>query len=141
MRLINQEIWLAYPNVMKLCEVTFPVKVGLGLAKLAARLQGPYAVIERERAKLVKKYGIKDESGKKITVPPNGDVASVFALELSELLMTEWSDNIEIEKVIIPEKMPAKCPHCNQPMDIVVLIEPQILIPLAEHFVEVIQPG
>ena len=138
MKLTNQEIWLAYPNIMKLCKVTFPVKIGLGLAKLAARLQGPYAVIERERAKLVKKYGVMDEAKTKITVATDSNIASVFALELSELLMAEWSDNIEIEKVAIPQKMPAKCEHCGQPMDIVCLIEPQILIPLAEHFIEVI---
>ncbi len=138
MKLINQEIWLAYPNIMRLCKVTFPVKVGLGLARLAARLQGPYVVIERERAQLVKKYGVVDEAKTKITVPPDSDVAHAFALELSELLMAEWHEDLQIEKVIIPQKMIAKCEHCGHPMDIVVLIEPQILIPLAEHFVEVV---
>ncbi len=147
MKLINQEIWLAYPNIKRLCgddpdplkqRVTFPVKISLGLARLAARLQGPYTVIERERAKLVKKYGVMDEAKKKITVASDGETASKFALELSELLMAEWPDDISIEKVAIPQKMSGKCEHCGQPMDIVVLIEPQILIPLAEHFVEVV---
>ena len=138
MKLTNQEIWLAYPNLMRLAKVTFPVKVSLGLAKLAAKLQMPYTIIERERAKLVKKYGVMDEKKTKITVPPDAEVAGAFALELSELLMTEWHDDLQLEKVSIPQKMTAKCEHCGQPMDVVVIIEPNILIPLAEHFVEVV---
>ena len=138
MKLTNQEIWLAYPNIMKLAKVTFPVKVSLGLARLGARLQGPYTIIERERAKLVKKYGVMDEAKTKITVATDGDTASAFALELSELLMTEWYEDVQLEKVVIPKKMLGKCERCGQPMDIVCLIEPQILIPLAEHFVEVV---
>ena len=141
MQLTNQEIWLAYPNLLKLAKVTFPVKMSLGLAKLAAKLQGPYIIIERERAKLVKKYGKMDEAKTKITVPPDAEVAAAFALELSELLMTEWQDDLQLEKVNIPQIMRGKCEHCGQPTDIVVLIEPNILIPLAEHFVEVIVPA
>ncbi len=138
MKLLNQEIWLAYPNLMKLGKVTFPVKVSLGLARLAAKLQGPYIVIERERAKLVKKYGVTDEAGKKITVPNDSGAAAPFALELSELLMTEWPDDLQLEKVILPQKVTDKCEHCGQPIEKVYLIDSQILIPLAEHFVEVV---
>lgn len=137
--LTNQDIWLAYPNLMELLKRKWPVDVSVAIAisvtKIIAQLEEAYWAVDRERSKLVIKYGVR--VGEKVTVPPDAENAGDFALVFSEFLMREVG-NIPIEKIKLPRKVTSKCDKCGQDMEILFQIEPNLLVPLAEHFVEVV---
>ncbi len=135
MKLSNQDIWLAYPKLVELSKVKFPIKTGLGVAKLLKKLQEPYAIIEHERVKLVNHWGVKNLETKQVSIDPSSLEAGDFAREFGELLITEWGDDFQIEKIKLPDKIQGKCDGCEKNLDIVFLIDPQVLMPL-EKFIE-----
>jgi len=133
MKLTNQDIWLAYSNLTKLSTMRFPVDVSMGIAWLCSKLQQPYAVIESERQKLVNYYGTKN--GNQVSVLPESPQSGDFAREFGELLTKEWPDEFEIQRVKLPSKITVRCADCDKSLDIDFLIEPNVLIPLREHFI------
>jgi len=135
-RLQNQEIWLAYPKLKELAKTELPVEVSIGIARLIGQLQMPYAQIETTRRALVTKYG-KEDKNHQINVDSYGETAGDFALEFGELLHANWPKDIHIERVKLPLKVSHSCPECGHEMELSYLIDPQILVPLVEHFVEV----
>lgn len=136
MKLYNQEIWLAYSKFMELSKIKFPVKTSLEIARLLAKLQQPYAIIEHERAKLVNHYGVKSLDTKTVSIDPSSLEAGDFARDFGELLTLEWADDIPFERVKLPEKTVDKCPSCKQDLEVTFRIDAQILLPL-EKFVEI----
>ena len=138
MKLQNQEIWLAYPKLVALTKIPLPVKTGIQIGLLAAKLQQPYIIIEGERRKLVNQFGIDNGHGEKtvdVTNPEYGD----FSLKFGELLMLDWIEDIAFEKAQIPTLMAGECPHCQKTINVPFVIDPQILLPLQEKLIEVIE--
>jgi len=112
-----------------------PVEASLGIAKLIGKLRIAYLKIEQERVRLVKKYGrLNDENSMYFVSPENAD----YALEFASLLVREWDEEFEFEKVKLPQTVKNICKSCGTEMDVVFRIEANSLIPLVEHFVEVI---
>ncbi len=137
MKLQNQEIWLAFPELLKLAKIKLPVKASLGIGVLLSKLYNPYTIIERERAKLVSHYGIKNKEGNQVTVDFDNPNAGDFAREFGQLLNMEWEEDIQFERVKLPLKIAIPCPSCKRNMETDFLIESQTLLPLKEHFIEV----
>ena len=135
MKLKNGEIWRAYPQLVELSKVKLPVKPSIGVAKLANKLQQPYVVVDGERGKLVAKYGKENEEGRGISIGVESENWAVFIQELDEMFDMEWDEDIKFDKVKLPEKVAGTCDKCNHNMDVVLQIEPEILIPLEEKFV------
>uniref|UniRef100_A0A6M3IP46 Uncharacterized protein n=1 Tax=viral metagenome TaxID=1070528 RepID=A0A6M3IP46_9ZZZZ len=133
MKLQNQDIWLAYPSLVRLSEMRLPVDVGLGIAKLIKKLQGPYHEIEQKRKGFVQQYGTIEKG--EMRVYPDSPNAGDFSVDFGQFLVEEWRDDFEIERVIIPTKIEGECIECGRNMDVVFLIDPQILIPLVKDFV------
>ena len=123
MRLQNQEIWLAFPKLTELYKIRLPVETSLGIARLLSKLQQSYAIIEGERVKLIYHYGVENKEAKQVTVELDSPNAGDFALEFGELLTLEWGEDVQFEKIKLPEKIETS-------------IDPQILLPLLEKFVE-----
>lgn len=138
MKLKNSEIWEAYPKLVELSRVKLPVKTSLKVAKLANKLRQPFSIIDGERNKLVQKYGTQDKETKLLSVQPDNENAPAFFKEFNELMEIEWDEDFELERVRLPEKITGTCDKCHHNMDVSFLIEPEILMPLAEHFIEVI---
>jgi len=138
MKLKNGEIWRAYPKLAELSKVKLPIKPSLAVAKLVNKLQQPYAVVDGERGKLVSKYGKEDEKTKQISINVESENWVVFIKELDEMFNMEWDDDIKFDKVKLPEKITGTCDKCNHNMDVTFQVEPEILIPLEDKFVEVV---
>ena len=138
MKLKNGEIWTAYPKLVELSKVKLPVKPSMGVAKLANKLQRPYAVVDGERGKLVAKYGKEDEKTKQTSISVESESWADFIKELDEMFEMEWDDDIQFNKVKLPEKVTGTCDKCNHNMDVTFQVEPEILIPLEDKFVEVV---
>ncbi len=136
MKLQNQDIWLAYPKLVELSKIQFPVKISLGLAKLAMKLQQPYAVIEHERIKLVNRHGVEDKEKKTVTIDAGSPESGDFAREFGELLNAHWDDDFQLKKVKLPKKIVATCEGCGKKTTATFLINPQLLMPLQGYFVE-----
>lgn len=139
MKLLNQEIWLAYPKLVALSKIPLPIKSGLQIGLLLAKLQQPYIAIERERAKLVNRYGIEDSNTHMQHVEFDNPKAGDFAVQFGGLLMQDWAEDIEFEKAKIFTLMSGDCPHCKGAIDIPFVIDPQILLPLQEKFIVLIE--
>jgi len=145
LKLTNQEIWLACPNLIKIAGgklgktvypgIKLPVKVSLGIATIISKLQKPYLVIENERIKLVQKHGTLDKEAGLIKV---GEGNADYSLEFGELLVSEWPDDFQFERIKLPDTITATCGKCGEKMNVSFLIEPNILMPLLEHFLEVV---
>lgn len=135
MKLQNQEIWLAYPNLKKLAQMALPVETSLGIAKQVRALQIPYSVIEFERKRMVNHYGV--EKNGQVSVEQDSPCAGDFAVKFGGFLTEYWEDDILIEKVKLPSKIGAACESCGHVMEVVFLIDPQVLLPLVENFVEI----
>jgi len=132
--LSNQEIWLAYPNLVILSKLRLPFKASMGIAALMSGLRDPFSAIERKRLELVAKYGEHNDKTRQTTVAMDGKNAAVFAKEFGELLMPtrDW----ELNKVTLPETILAACDKCKHKVEVPILIEPNLLLPL-QKFLEV----
>ena len=138
MKLKNGEIWRAFPKLVELSKVKLPIKPSLAVAKLANKLQRPYAVVDGERGKLVAKYGKEDEKTKQTSISVESESWADFIKELDEMFDMEWDDDIQFSKVKLPEKVTGTCDKCNHNIDVTFQVEPEILIPLEDKFVEVV---
>jgi len=138
MKLKNGEIWKAYPKLVELSKVKLPIKPSIAVAKLVNKLQQPYAVVDGERGKLVSKYGKEDEKTKQTSISVQDENWEVFIKELDEMFDMEWDDEIQFNKVKLPEKITDTCDKCNHNMDVTFQVEPETLIPLEGKFVEVV---
>ena len=136
MKLNNQEIWLAYPNLEKLAGMALPVKASLPIAVIVSKLRTPYMVIDSERQKLVRKYGKVDTKTKQVTVSYDNENAGEFAREFGELLIREWPEDFTFEKVKLPEKAWANCEKCQHIMEVPFLVDANSLVPLKDKFIE-----
>ena len=136
MKLNNQEIWLAYPNLEKLAKLNLPARTSLGVAVLVSKLRHPYSVIERERQKLVQKWGKADPEAKTVTVKFDDENAGDFAREFGELLIKEWGEDFTIEKVKLPDKVYGTCGKCNHVTEFPLLLDANSLLPLKDKFIE-----
>lgn len=133
MKLTNQDIWLAYPSLKQLSQITLPLDVSLGIARQIKLLQFPYATIEHERKELISKYGIQKDS--QVIVDVSSPHAGDFALEFGNLLIEYWDEDIEIERVALPNKVESVCEECGHKTEVVFLVEPNILVPLYRYFI------
>jgi len=136
MKLKNQDIWMAYPNLIKLSQIKFPVKTGLQIAYIVSKLEAPYKIIEQERRKLVNLYGKAVKGTDKTSVDLASAEAGDFSREFGVLLIQSWPDELEFEKIRLPEKVDVKCDSCGCVFEFPFIIEPQILMPLQETFLE-----
>lgn len=137
MKLRNQEIHLAFTNLVKLSQLKLPVNVSYGVAVLISKLKQSYSVIEGERQRLVMKYGKLNPAKNQITVAFDGENAGDFAREYGEILAKVWEDDFVFDKVILPTTITVTCENCKHKTETPLLIEPNILLPLQEKFIEV----
>ncbi len=121
MKLRNQEIWLAYSNLAKVWKLDLPAKTSLGISYILSKLQTPYLVIENERKKLVMKYGVLHPDQKQVSVAPGSENEGDYSREFAEVLVSEWPDEFEFEKVKVLGS----------------LIDTNTLLPLRGKFLEV----
>jgi hypothetical protein len=136
MKLQNQDIWLAYPKLVELSNADFPIDVSAGIARQLKALQAPYAIIEHERIQLVNRYGKKDKSGQ-VSVDRSNRHAGEFAAAFGGYLAGDWGEDIPIERVALPSKITSTCEACGQIHEVIFQIDPQVLLPLLEHFIEI----
>jgi len=136
MKLNNQEIWLAYPNLENLARLNLPSKTSLGIAILVSKLRAPYMVIDGERQKLVHKYGKLDPQAKTISVRYDNENAGEFAREFGEMLIKDWPDDFILDKVKLPDKVWATCKKCGHIEETPFLIDANTLVPLKDKFIE-----
>ena len=115
-------------------EQKLPVLASYKLAKLANKLNDQLKVIEEVRQGLIRKYGTPDEKGRGISVKQDSEGFEQFAAEFNELM--EQEVEVIIEKVRLPEKVSSTCDSCKHVIDVPLMIEPNILMPL-EEFIEV----
>jgi len=118
MKLQNGDIFMVREPLQKLIEQKFPVMVSYKLAKLVAKLNEQFKVIEDVRMGLIRRYGKADEKGN-AQVKPEDENWPKFLDEFNELL--EQEVEIVFDKVKLPNDFE---------------IEPSVLIPL-EKFIEV----
>ena len=123
MKLTNQEIWLAYPNLMQLYKLKIPFATGIAIGLLLFKLQQPYTIIENERQRLLNRYGVSD--GKVVTIAQDSPNAGDFAVEFGGLLTVEWPEEFEFEKVKLPSDMLSYGAGIQN-----------AIIPLREYFIE-----
>lgn len=133
MQLTNGEIFTSREPLQKLLGQKFPVKTAYGLARLANKFQEQLKIIEEVRNGLVTKHGEKDGKGQ-TSVKPEGESWEKFVAEFNELMAQEVE--LVFDKVKIPEKVAGTCDKCHHNMDVVLEIEPNVLMALAK-FVEV----
>lgn len=136
MKLNNQEIWLAYPNLEKLAKLNFPVRISFAIAVFVSKLRQPYMIIDGERQKLVRKYGKIDPKTNTVSVNYDSENAGDFAKEFGELLIKEWPDDFILEKVKLPDKVFATCEKCSHITEVPFLIDANSLLPLKDKFIE-----
>ena len=138
MRLTNQEIWKAYPKLLELSRVKLPIRASLGVAKIVNKLSKPYEVIGGEVNKLIKKYEKVDPETKKSGIALDSPEMPLYLKDLKVLLDEPWGDNIAFDKVKLPDMVAGTCDKCKHNLDVPLLIEPAILIPLADNFIELV---
>lgn len=133
------EIWRAYPQLRRLGDVKLPIRASIKIAEHTDNLERPYNIIEKERLKILKEYVEVDKKTKqKKSLTPSDETYPAFMEKWEELLDMEWGKEIKIEKVKLPEKIAGTCDACHHNLDVEFLIEPSILVPLREKFVEVV---
>ena len=135
-KLTQQDIWLAYPALERLLKVSLPAELSLRVASLAAQLRAPYLAVEQERQTLVRRYGKLDKSAGLITVEMDSDEAGDYTLAFAGMLCRVWTEEIPFQKVKIPRLILETCRSCGHITETLFRIEPQLLLPLAEHFIE-----
>lgn len=136
MKLNNQEIWLAYPNLEKLAKLNLPINVSLAIALLVSKFRQSYLIIDGERQKLVRKWGKIDPKINMVSVNFDNENAGDFAREFGELLIKEWPEDFTIEKVKLPDRVFATCGKCGHIMELPLLIDANSLLPLKDKFIE-----
>ncbi len=136
MKLNNQEIWLAYPNLEKLARLNLPARVSLAIAVFASKLQRPFLVIDGERQKLIRKYGKLDTKAATYSVDYNNEHAGDFAKEFGEILTQDWGEDFTIGKVKLPDKVTTICEKCGHVIETPFLIDANSLLPLKDKFIE-----
>lgn len=133
MKVKNGEIFISREPLQKLLEMKLPVKASYQVAKLANRFNEQLKVIDDVRNGLIRKYGKPDpEKGGQLRIDPANENWEKFIAEFNELM--ELEIEMVIEKIGIPEKVTGTCDKCNHNMDIILQIEPSILMAL-EKFV------
>ena len=137
MRLTNQDIWLAYPKIVELSKIPLPVKTGMQLGEIRLMLQSPYIIIETKRREIVGKYGSINPETETVEVNTDNPQAADFAVEFGGLLMDEWPLDFQFEKARLPLLITKPCPCCKQEIGVPFIIDPQVLLPLREYFIEV----
>lgn len=137
MNLTQQDIWLAYPALEHLMKASLPAETSLSVAALAAKLRASYLAIEQERQMLVRRHGTLDKAAGLWKVEPDSDEAGDFTLAFGEMLARRWHQDIQFKKVQIPRAVRETCSACGHITETLFRIEPQLLLPLAEHFAEI----
>lgn len=143
MKVKNGELMACRGAVEELIKVRLPVRTSLQVAKFANRLNEKLKPIDTVRQNLIKENGQKAEKGSNFEVIGPNDAAGraespgwgKFAKEYNELM--EIEDEFAFEKIKIFEKVAGTCDSCHHNMDVVLQIEPAVLIPL-ERFIEVV---
>ena len=79
-------------SLQKLLGVSLPVKVSYKLSKLVAKLQPELDIFNKEKDKLIEKYGEKDDKGN-WTIKQDSENMPKFVEEINEL--TEMEVNID----------------------------------------------
>jgi len=130
----NQEIWLAYPSLVELSKCALPVETSLGVASLINSIQKPYIEIEHKRRELVRQYG--DTKNNEITVHTSKPKSVNFVVAFGELLEDYCEDDITIERVKLPSQIEISCPSCGDKLHIDFIVEPHMVLPLVQHFIE-----
>ena len=138
MKLSNGEIHSAYQSLVELGQVKLPVKTSLDVAKLANKLESAFKVIGSEVDKLIKQYGEVDKETGRVGIKAGSPNMEKYLKDQEVVLAPEWDEDFTITKVKLPEKVAGTCDKCSHNLDVKFLIEPTILMPLAEKFVEVV---
>ena len=101
MKLSNGEIFNAREPLQRLVAERLPVRVSYGLAKLAAKLNDQFQVIEQVRQGLIKTYGEQDKDNpNRVSVNPTSDKYPKFLAEYGELMRQEVE--VVVDVVSIP---------------------------------------
>ena len=138
MKITNGELYGVNGALGRLVGIKLPVKTSLQVAKLANKVGEKLKPVEEVKKGLVTTYEIYSEPNERggETIKTRGDEGNLekFVSEFNELLLQE--DEFVFEKIRMPEKITGTCDACNHNMDVVLQIEPSVLIAL-EKFVEI----
>jgi hypothetical protein len=138
MKLKNGEIYNAVDKLNHLITCRLPVRTSLEVAKLTTRLNGLTVPLNQVRDNLKKQYHIKFSPNGDGTVKVEADTAKNLDKFREEMttLMEQESEELEISKIKLPEKVASACDKCHHNMDKELEIEPVVLMAL-DKFVEV----
>ena len=138
MKLSNGEIYRAYQALVELGKVKLPVRTSLDVAVITNKLEPAAKVISGEDEKLIKKYSEKDEITGQTGIKRSSSKMALYLKDLDVVLDPVCADDFNIKKIKLPEKIAGTCDSCHHNLDVTFLVEPAILMPLAEKFVEVV---
>ncbi len=137
MKLNNGEILRASQSLGEIRKLKLPVKISSDLVSMAIKLDEPIKAYDEVRKGLVETYQIYSEKdGEQDLIKTRGKPEDLqkFMEEINELLGLETE--VVIQKVKLPEKIAGTCDKCSHNMDVPLLIEGEILLPL-QKLVEV----
>lgn len=146
----NKELTEIQVALSRLGEIRLPVKTSFAVSKQMDKVNKSLVPFTKEKEKLFKTYKVKTEQvgNKNMLVPAplypeaktkadkeaNEENYQKFLDEWNELL--EVVEEINFDKVKLPEKITGKCDKCSHNMDVEFLVESDILTPLID-FIEV----
>ena len=132
MKVTNGEIYGGKEAIVKLLQMTLPVRASYQIAKLATKMSQHLLLIDQVRNGLIKTYG-KEENGQ-ITIEQGTENYAKFIVELNELFQKEVE--MEIGTVDLPTMVMEKCEKCEAVIEKPLQIEPTVLMAL-DKFVEI----
>ena len=137
MKLEKKAIYEAYPMLVRLARMRLPVRASVDAATIIKKLTPAYEVLSGEGNKLIKQHGTEDPKTKQIGVRVGTASMDKYEADLKVMLEGEWDEDLSIKKVKLPDVIAGSCDKCHHNLDIKFLIEPEILVPLVDLFVEV----
>jgi len=104
MKLQNQEIYVAYKNLLGLVKLDLPVETKSKILGIARVLAPEWGSIERERNRLIEEYGVFNPSTSRYTLDSLGENAGNFAREFGIILARVCPTEFTFERVKIPKQ-------------------------------------
>jgi len=81
------ELFTAYPSLIKLAQIDFPIKISYMLLRYSKNIEEEFKILSEAREKIFRKYGNPDETGQSIVVPT--EKMEEFNKEMMDFLKEE----------------------------------------------------
>jgi len=106
LKLVNQDIWAGYKELLKLADAKLPPKTAADILAMIIALERPYQVVDFLQAKLCQKYGeLNEKAGVYVVDMENPEKSAAYFTEFANLLTQEWNGEFTFEPVEIPPEV------------------------------------